>query len=432
MCLCSVCLYFCRCFSVSSSPGILLQILQRIDLTFFGRLRKDSEYTSLLKSLKTILVTHSDPFVLEEVCETYRYLTETEYPEREQAESQLNEVVTSIANEFNKVYDSIHGSQIDMETTTAERLFSLQRVLRRIQCLINSMNINMLHYDHTAENSSGVSIGAKLQKSMDYYIGQHDEPGEEQILISLLYIAYRSLQWNMVTLNEELGGAAGGEEEDAAMEDVDEGATKKTRGGKKGKRASKGGVSKAITKLSESTHKYLDPFLEQLVRLFSHHAHILVRDVAYKILSDLFVLCNGQLKGTELESFMIQGETFEKLSLAYLQHFRSLTENEDQNERLQATNKSMKDQNIGIGSTLSGTHGIIPPLSHMDKESFRKEQIVTAFRLAAHVCCYDTNNEGSRNGLGTTLRHEDLAGLLFSRLGQVSETEREQEDGLHK
>ena len=397
---------------------VLLPVITRIDLTLFGVLRKHTEFTSLLKRLKSIYLKHSDNGVLEEATKALAVLVETEHQFKDEALSCATEIATELTQDWHAAYERVHGSQLDMEMSSDERLQAMHTALKRMVCLQRSLRLPQLQWESLPD----------VEKSFNYYALNHSDPKEQEILVLLMHFGFTTIFWNYSILQQEakeLAAEADQESahedevedaepmdvDDEAKEDEDEEETdkrkkKKSTSSKKKKSARSGSAARSSSepkqlsqKLLESTNRLKMSFLSQLELAMQSTdvTAFTVKDTAFRILSDAFVLLSGKLSHTSLGALVIGADKLRSLQTEYNQYFSTLIDATDVRHRLKGVTATEKY-----------------------RQAFIADQRVFAFKEAIKVALYDMNSLQSEDGLKTTIRHRELAGLILARFGSVS------------
>lgn len=391
---------------------VLLPILSQVDLTLYGELRKAADFTAILKRLKSIYTKHSDDGVLEEAANALRCFVDTEHQFKDQSFDVATELATELASEWHVAYERVHGSQVDIEMDADERLEAMSVALKRMTCLQRSLRLAQLQWDSMAD----------LEKSLNYYALNHSEPKEQELLVLLMQFGFTTLAWNYHKLHDELMGASdeadGGsasEADDADEMDVEEeqkspaASSKKKKKSTRGKRASTSASSSAkqssirdkkeSAKLLVSTHRLEVAYLSQLeIAMQSNDVEAFaVKNAAYRVLSDCFILFTGKLAGTPLESLVIPADKLRSLQAEYNQYFITLIDATDVKHRIKGANEKLR-------------------------ATFIADQRIFAFKDAIKVALYDMNSLPSKDQMRTPIRHRELAGMLLARFGSVSRT----------
>jgi len=402
----------------ATKSSIILDMIPRVDLTPFSTLRKKKEYAHLLKLLKSIYTKQSDQQVLERVVAAMRHLSHTDHPGSDEAQQMVEELAAEVGQTFSNAYEQIHGTAVDMEQSEEGREISFLTSLKRLLCLQRSISLPSLSWS---------SLPA-LHKSLQFYAVSHHTEMEQQLLALLLHAGFTSLQWNLLTLDqqakreaeeaaeeaEEEKEEAEGEEEEQTGKGRGRGKRKKKKGedeeeeaeeeekksAPKGRRKSGKRVEYVNLGLLNSTRNQLHSYISQLglVFDFTGSANHMVRDVAFSILTDTFILFNGKLGGSRLDALAIGHDRLPLLQSVYNTHFIVLIDGSD------------------IAARTSGMQ-----MNRERREALASDLRIKACRDAIKVAAYDMNARHIKDELGSTLRHRELAGQLLVRYGRYEE-----------
>ena len=313
----------------STKVQLLLQMVRRTQLEQYELLRKKKEFGALLVLLRDIYLKHTDAAVLEEAAATLAFVCRNDHPLRDEAQTAATELASKLAAAFNGLYERVHGSQVDMEGDAADSLASLQHALRRLLCVSRALSPPELAWDALPS----------LDKTLQFYAMNHAHQDEQDILVALLELAFSALQANVTRLQKDSEHAAGEEEEEGKEEEEEEKESSSKKKKKKSKRKS-GGVSAAaaaaaasasaaFASLLSSTHRLQSTFLSQLDLVFSFSGgpSAPVRDAAFAILADSFILFSGKFAASPLHSLVIGHDDpakLQSLQAAFNAHFDAI------------------------------------------------------------------------------------------------------------
>ena len=181
-----------------------------------------------------------------------------------------------------------------------------------------------------------------LDKTLQFYAMNHAHQDEQDILVALLELAFSALQANVTRLQKDSEHAAGeeeAEEEEGKEEEEEEKESSSKKKKKKSKRKSGGAsaaaaaaaasASAAFASLLSSTHRLQSTFLSQLDLVFSFSGgpSAPVRDAAFAILADSFILFSGKFAASPLHSLVIGHDDpakLQSLQAAFNAHFDAI------------------------------------------------------------------------------------------------------------
>jgi len=363
---------------------LLLPVLRRIDLEQYSLLRKKKDLTALLSLLRDVMLKHSESGVLEEAAAALAHLARSEHAYREESEAAVQELATKLVDDFNTLYEQVHGTQMPTHEDD-ERLLAMLSTLTR-----------MLSLSRTLLPLPQMALDAvpNVEKSLNFYAMSHERKQEQDILVVLMQLAFAHLQANMQQLFEQLRDE---EPEDEAEEEQkhedEEEEQKSSKRGKKGKGKGKGKSAAASAShgvLLSATRRLQSVFTAQLDLVFSYSAanNAAVQDAAFRILTDAFVLFSGKLGGTALESLSIGHGDVAKLHVLQ-NHYSAYYK-----------------------------HAMEAPRAKKAASPAAVDRRIEATCMAAKVAGYDLNSAHIKDEQHSVLRHRELAGHLLSRYGQ--------------
>jgi hypothetical protein len=276
---------------------VLLRVLRRVELDQYSVLRKKKEFNALLGLVRDVLLKHSAEAVLEEAAAILAHLSLSEHALREEAEAAAQELATKLVDEFNALYEDVHGTQMPTRDDD-ERLISMSHVLRRMLSVTRAVSLPQLALD-------GVP---NVEKSLQFYAVRHERKQEQEILIVLMQLTFAQLQSSMRTLmqqaDEEAREEQTAEEEEEEKEEKSPKKSTKGKGGKRGAAAASSSAGVSHDALLSSTRRLQSVFSMQLDQVFAFTAanNAPVQEAAFRTLSDAFVLFSGKVWHEQCES----------------------------------------------------------------------------------------------------------------------------------
>jgi len=348
---------------------ILLLLPRFIRLSDYSHLRQKKSFLELLRVLRQIYIQHTDLYVLEETASNLWFISTQSHQYAEEAKRMVGELGIEIIGNLEKAVEeedenkegSRDGNEIE---EIKEKEAQILAALKRLVCLSRLMYIKDLEW-----NSHPT-----LEQQLSHFLVSHQQLYEQFALIHLLHLSFTDLMWHYTQIDRE------NPQRDTLIQMVQH---------------------------SKKLISHLDFILHQ-------SSAFPVKDEAFKLLSDLFVLFTGKLVGTNLSALSIPHDRLLPLQKIYHHYFHSLLEPEEEelNLRIEDT-VGLKDK---IEKKNDSDEEIVIPV---------KEQVLQEVRLWAmiHACKvvqYDqdlismatSTKELSSNN--STLRHPLLAAAVIS------------------
>ena len=282
--------------SSSSHLTVLLQLLSVLDWAQFAQHRQRSQFSALVVVMKKMMTSQVDWPVLRECGLGWKRLVKDNDSYEEEAAHAVEEVSVEWREALRKEWQSLAegGSQEEGRAAVEwledeDRALTLLALVKRILALTRALHLPDLSYSSPHLHS----IFHQLLPAVADKAHQGGSLLQHELLHSLLHLLYIDIVWGFCALDRQ--------------------------------KPSRAAMERLIIQRND--------LCSVLHRLLEHSSSFALKDAAFEMTSDLFVLFSVKLQGGTLTDLVLNRERAQPLSAAFAEHFQLMMDGEQGKER---------------------------------------------------------------------------------------------------